>query len=133
MATHTSTQVAKLAPKSYHVGVQAAFGKQVFTAAAADVLKLAKIPNNATVLGGFVQTPNDSFNIAVGDDQVADRYLAAVQNSAVTKFDFSAVAGTVYKIALSDDAAQFTHLNATITSASSTGTVHWCVFYTMDG
>jgi hypothetical protein len=132
MATITSTQVAKLQPKSYHVGVQAAFGKQVFTAAAADVLLLAKIPNKATILGGFVQTPNDSFNIAVGDDQDPDRYLAAVQNSAVTKLDFSAVAGMVYKIDLSDDGTQFTHLQATVSSASSTGTINWCVFYTMD-
>jgi hypothetical protein len=38
----------------------------------------------------------------------------------------------VYKIDLSDDGTQFTHLQATVSSASSTGTINWCLFYTMD-
>ncbi len=133
MATLTSTAAVNSQPKTYHVGVQCFASKQLFTGTAASVLKLAKLPNNATIVGGYIAAPADGFDLEVGDEQSASRYLGVVQVSSAAKYEFSAIPGLSYKIDLSDSAQpQFTWLQATIGSASATGTFHWAVFYTMD-
>lgn len=132
MATLTFTTVADT-PKTLPVGLNTVYGRRLVTATAGSVLLFCKIPNKATIVGGYVVCPSDSYDIIVGDDEVSNRYLAVAQiSSAVTKLDFSAVAGVLYKVDLSDAAVpQYTHLKATVTSASITGTVMFMVQYLM--
>ena len=104
------------------------------TAAAADVIRLAKIPNGATITRvAYTGVGRSDYNLGIGTGSESGQFGLAISGSSAAIN--TATAGIPYTVSISDEASVFyEYLTATATSAGATLSDYITVIceYTMD-